>query len=105
MAVADFGMELSFPKGFLVGLFVELEVSRSHLTCRTYDFVSREHWFESDERTGARMMRKVFSEALKIAPINEIKWWMKGKESIRWCEGGKQLEHLLQVQQFNGGIA
>lgn len=105
MAAADFGMQLNFPKGFLVELFVELEVARSRLTCRTYDFVSRERWFESDESTGARMMRKLFSEVLQLAPINELKWWMKGKESIRWRESGKQLEHLLQVQQCNGDIA
>lgn len=83
MAVADFGIELSFPKGFWVGLFVELEVARSRLTCRTYDFVSREHCFESDERTGARIMKKALfcSEVLKLAPVNELKWWIKGKKA------------------------
>jgi hypothetical protein len=76
-------MELSFPKGFFVGLFVELEVARSSLACRTYDFVSREHLFESDEMTRARILRKPLPEVLKSAPVNELKWWMNGKENMR----------------------
>lgn len=42
-------------------------VARSCSACRTYGFVSREHWFELDERTGARMMRKLLPEVPKSA--------------------------------------